>query len=107
MNASNALYDFGPSAADISHHVIPLRTLSRRMQRQQALDPAEADRLVRLARLFALTRETFGDVEMAARWLHRDNKALDGATPLSIADTDQGIRSVETLLGRIAHGIAA
>ena len=37
----------------------------------------------------------------------RSHASLDGHTPLSRADTDQGVRSVETLLGRIGHGIAA
>ena len=55
----------------------------------------------------AATEETFGGVEKAHVWLGRDNRALDGETPLGMADTDRGARAVEGLLGRIAHGIAA
>jgi uncharacterized protein (DUF2384 family) len=40
-------------------------------------------------------------------WLGRENHSLDGQTPLSLADTDLGARSVETLLGQIGHGLAA
>jgi uncharacterized protein (DUF2384 family) len=40
-------------------------------------------------------------------WLARENRALGGQTPLSLADTDLGARSVEALLGRIGHGLAA
>jgi uncharacterized protein (DUF2384 family) len=32
---------------------------------------------------------------------------LAGERPLDLLDTDEGAREVETLLGRISHGIAA
>jgi uncharacterized protein (DUF2384 family) len=38
------------------------------------------------------------------RWIR---VALAGESPLDLLDTDEGAREVETLLGRIAHGIAA
>jgi len=60
-----------------------------------------------LALLVALANETFGDPKKALTWLGRENRALDGQTPFSLADTDLGARSVETLLGRIGNGIAA
>jgi len=68
------------------------------------LYPAQSDRL---ARLVAAADETFGDAQKAISWLGRENRALDGQTPLSLVDTDFGARSVETLLGRIGHGVAA
>jgi putative toxin-antitoxin system antitoxin component (TIGR02293 family) len=91
----------------IEHHVVARRTFKRRQQDSRPLDPAESDRLVRLARLVAAAEETFGAPEKAQAWLGRENRALGGQSPLSVADTDQGVRSVETLLGRIGHGIAA
>ncbi|MDB5432922.1 MAG: toxin-antitoxin system antitoxin component family protein [Caulobacter sp.] len=91
----------------IETHVLPRRTFKRRQEADQRLDMSESDRLVRLARLFVSATETFGDVSKAFAWLNRENRTLDGNTPLSLADTDQGVRSVETALGRIAHGIAA
>jgi uncharacterized protein (DUF2384 family) len=57
--------------------------------------------------LVAAAAETFGDPDKALVWLRRENGRLDGQTPLSLADTDLGARSVETLLGRIDHGLAA
>jgi len=91
----------------IESHVMARRTFKRRQDAAQPLDPGESDRLVRLVRVVATAEETFGDAEKALIWLSRENRALDGLTPLSLADTDLGARSVETLLGRIGHGIAA
>lgn len=91
----------------IEGHVMARRTFKRREGAAQPLDPAESDRLVRLVRIVAAAEETFADPGKALAWLGRENRALDGLTPLSLADTDLGARSVETLLGRIGHGIAA
>lgn len=91
----------------IESHVLARRTFKRRQDADQPLDPAESDRLLRLVRLVAAADETFGDTQKALTWLGRANRALDGLTPLSLADTDLGARSVETLLGRIGHGLAA
>lgn len=91
----------------IEGHVMARRTFKRRQDAAQPLDPAESDRLVRLVRIVATAEDTFGDSQKAFTWLNRENRALDGLTPLSLADTDLGARSVETLLGRIGHGIAA
>jgi putative toxin-antitoxin system antitoxin component (TIGR02293 family) len=91
----------------IERHVLARRTFKRRQDAAQPLDPAESDRLLRLVGLVAAAEETFGDSIKAFAWLGRENRALDGQTPLSLADTDLGARSVETLLGRIGHGLAA
>ena len=93
--------------SSIERHVLPRRTFKRRQQSDQPLDPAESDRLVRLVRLVVAAEETFGEPEKALLWLGRENRVLDGQTPLSMADTDLGARSVEVLLGRIGHGLAA
>ena len=91
----------------IERHVLARRTFKRRQDAAQPLDPMESDRLMRLVRLVAAADETFGDQQKAMAWLGRENRVLDGQTPLSLADTDLGARSVETLLGRIGHGLAA
>jgi putative toxin-antitoxin system antitoxin component (TIGR02293 family) len=91
----------------IEGHVMARRTFKRRQDADQPLDPVESDRLLRLVRIVAAAEETFVDPAKALSWLGRENRALDGLTPLSLADTDLGARGVETLLGRIGHGIAA
>ncbi len=87
--------------------ILNRRTFKRRQEQAQPLDPAESDRVVRMVGVVAAAEETFGDADKARLWLARPNRALDGETPLEMADTDRGARVVETLLGRIAHGLAA
>lgn len=55
----------------------------------------------------AAAEETFGDAGEARLWLARPNCAMEGETPLEMADTDRGARAVEALMGRIAQGLAA
>lgn len=84
----------------------PTRTLARR-KRERKLQPAESDRLVRLARVAAHAVMVFGDEERAATWLRRSNRALNGEMPLRLLDTEIGTAQVEDVLGRIEHGIVA
>jgi hypothetical protein len=48
--------------------------------------------------------KTFGDYEFARQWLLLPNPALKNKSPLEVAETDTGIREVEAVLSRIAHG---
>ncbi|MGC8493145.1 MAG: type II RES/Xre toxin-antitoxin system antitoxin [Syntrophobacteraceae bacterium] len=81
------------------------RTLSRRKE-EGRLHPDESDRLTRAARIFALASELFdGDVDSAREWLTGAQPALGGSTPIEYASTDIGAREVESLIGRLEHGI--
>jgi putative toxin-antitoxin system antitoxin component (TIGR02293 family) len=84
---------------------IPQRTLTRRMSQRSRLTPAESDRTVRVARVFAHAIEMIGDQEKAVAWLSTPNRALGGEKPLDQLDTDMGARMVEDILGRIAYGV--
>jgi len=84
--------------------MLPQRTLSRR-KKGRRLQPDESDRLFRLARIVAQAVEVLGDGEKATRWLRRSNRALGGAEPLQLLDTDAGTRRVEQVLGRVEHGV--
>ena len=81
------------------------RTLSRRLGAKSRLTAVESDRTVRLARVLALASETLGDKANATRWLQTPNRALEGQVPFDLLDTDAGVQSVETILGRIAYGV--
>lgn len=81
------------------------RTLSRRLATHSRLTAEESDRLVRIARVLALADETLGDRAKSSRWLQTPNRGLDGHMPFDLLDTDTGVRSVETVLGRIAYGV--
>ena len=84
---------------------IPLRTLTRRLSQASALTPAESDRTVRMARVYANAIEMIGDEETAIEWLSTPNRALGGERPIDQVDTDTGARMVEDVLGRIAYGV--
>lgn len=91
---------------ELDRIVLPRKTLANR-RKLGTLTPEQSDRLVRVARVLAVAEETFGSREKAGTWLRRPTTALAGERPLELLDTDEGAREVETLLGRIAHGIAA
>jgi putative toxin-antitoxin system antitoxin component (TIGR02293 family) len=84
---------------------IPQRTLTRRLSEASLLTPAESDRTVRMARVYANAVEMIGDEEKAIEWLRTPNRALGGERPLDHLDTDMGARMVEDVLGRIAYGV--
>jgi putative toxin-antitoxin system antitoxin component (TIGR02293 family) len=86
---------------------IPRRTLARRKREGRFL-PDESDRLLRAARLFGRALALFeGDRDDATDWLTRPQAALGGAVPIDLAATDVGAREVETLVGRLEHGVFA
>lgn len=84
---------------------IPQRTLTRRLSQASVLTPAESDRTVRMARIYATAIDMIGDEEKATAWLSTPNRALGGERPLDLLDTDTGARMVEDVLGRIAYGV--
>ncbi len=81
------------------------RTLMRKRKEGTKLSPAESDRLTRVVRVIARAEEALGDPEKADRWMRRANRALNGARPLDLLDSDAGARMVERVLGRIEHGV--
>ena len=92
--------------AELDRIVLPRKTLANR-RKLGTLTPEQSDRLMRVARVLAAAEETFGSREKAGTWLRRPTTTLAGERPLELLDTDEGAREVETVLGRIAHGIAA
>lgn len=83
---------------------IPPRTFARRKQ-ERRLNAEESDKIARLAVIFSFAEEVFGDRTKANIWLRRPNKTLDGFSPIELLETDYGTRIVETILGRIQHGV--
>lgn len=80
------------------------RTLARRKTNQQ-LSPIESDRLYRVAYITLLATDVLGSLEKARGWLHKENQALGGDSPISFLDTQIGERQVEELLNRINYGV--
>ena len=107
VKAVHALIESGRmSRAETDRVVLPRRTLAHR-ERIGNLTADQSDRLFRVVRVMAGAEEVFGDRDKAHAWLRRPTAVLAGECPLDLLDTEEGAREVETLLGRIAHGIAA
>ena len=94
------------TAAELDRLALPRKTLAHRRALGR-LSAEQSDRLIRIIRIIGEAEQTFDNPEKAGRWLRRPTQALAGSTPLDLLDTDVGARRVETLLGRIGHGIAA
>jgi putative toxin-antitoxin system antitoxin component (TIGR02293 family) len=94
------------TAVELDRLALPRKTLAHRRTIGQ-LTAEQSDRLVRILRVIETAEGTFGDPAKAHIWLRRPTTALGDHAPLDLLDTDIGAREVETLLTRIAHGIAA
>lgn len=64
----------------------------------------ESAKVVRFARLLGHAVHVFGGLEEGRQWLKRPQRELGGAVPLDRAATEEGVRDVENLLGRIRYG---
>jgi len=84
---------------------LPPRTLARR-RKAGRLAPPESDRLLRITQLFERATTLFDhDTASAAAWFLAPCRALGGATPLAVSETEVGAAHVEQLLGRLEHGV--
>ena len=105
--ALKGLAKAGLTEQEIERFVIPQRTRRHRADKKQPLTIEESDRAVRLLRIQTVAEETFGGSEKANSWLRRSLAELNGATPLDVAQTEAGVRVIETILAKIAWGAAA
>jgi len=96
----------GLTEAEANQLIAPRRTLSRRKERGQPLSRDEADRVVRVARLFAHAQQVFSSNPIyAGEWLRAPKFALGGRAPMRALMTESGARAVEEILIRIDHGM--
>ncbi len=57
-------------------------------------------------RIFGKALELFeGDSRAAERWLSSPKRALGGAVPSDLVQTEAGAHQVDTLIGRLEHGV--
>jgi putative toxin-antitoxin system antitoxin component (TIGR02293 family) len=75
-----------------------------RRQKEGYLKPDEADRLLRVGRVFEEATRVLGSQEKAAQWLGARSVVLSEATPLSLLDSDAGTQAVTEELTRIDFG---
>jgi putative toxin-antitoxin system antitoxin component (TIGR02293 family) len=82
---------------------MPERTATRRRQ-EGFLKAEEADRLLRVARIFEEAVRVFGTEEKAGRWLASVSPMLYGFAPFRLLDSDAGAQAVSEELVRIDFG---
>ena len=58
-----------------------------------------------VGKLSPLQQQMYASALRGAEWLSRANRALGGAIPLELLDSDLGAIQVEQILGRISHGV--
>ena len=79
-------------------------TLTRKKATKALLDPAHSDRAFRVANAFAYAETVFGEADKALRWMHKPNRAMGGAVPVELLDTQLGETRVRQILTRIEWG---
>ena len=97
----------GFSNDEIYKIVGPRRTLARRVEKNERLSVAEADRVLRIKRIVEFAERVFADPVKAHRWLRKPSRALNGAVPIELIETEEGARIVENEIGVIDHGMFA
>lgn len=83
---------------------------SRTLQRykpDQVLTKEISDRLLQIAKVYAIATDVFEDKENAVQWLKQKNIALGNIKPLELLDTHAGVEMVLQELGRIRYGVYA
>ena len=84
---------------------VSVRTVQRRGEAGERLDPGPSERLVRLADLYARASQVIGDDTLARHWMQTPREVFGGKTPLELASSELGAREVEDLLLRVEHGV--
>jgi putative toxin-antitoxin system antitoxin component (TIGR02293 family) len=95
------------NATELYGWIIPRRTLAHRIKKKQRLSLEESNRISRVARVYALAVDTFGNEEKARRWLRKPLRQLGRRTAMQMLETELGAHQVENILGRIGYGLAA
>src|SRR5215510_5317830 len=82
----------------------PESTAHKLIKENRPLDSATSERVMRVAEVTRMAEQTFGGRTPATQWLKTANRALAGATPLSLLDTELGAREVRRILASINYG---
>lgn len=78
-----------------------------RKRKSRVLSPDEAEKSLRVARVFASATEILGGEDDARYWLNQNIPALGGKRPLDFLDTDVGTQQVTNLLNCIKWDLYA
>ncbi len=84
---------------------INAQTLRKRKSRM--LSPDEAEKSLRVTRVFVMASQVLGSEDEAREWMGEAVMALGGKRPLDLLDTDVGAQEVSNLLNCIKWGVYA
>jgi putative toxin-antitoxin system antitoxin component (TIGR02293 family) len=94
-----------PHDSGFRFRLIAKATLERRRRANQPLTVDEGDRLARIAKVYGMAWEVFGDTAKVQDFLHRPHRMLDNKRPVDVAlATSPGADAVINVLGRAAYG---
>ena len=100
-----------PADTAFAFRLVPRATLSRRRKERPAaptLSSEEGAKVARLASVWALARQVWGEDEAARDFLNRPHALLNGQAPLDVVlKSEFGGPLVEGILGRLRYGSAA
>ena len=83
---------------------VSAKTIERKKPTER-FDDTASERLVKLAEIIALGRESLGSDEALQRWLIHPLRPLGGKRPVDLMKNMYGLEMVKQLLGRIMHGV--
>lgn len=97
-----------PLEPNFKYLIVRKATLARRKSKHSRLTTEESDRVARLARLWELALDVWGDAQDAHEFLFKPHAMLDGKSPVDATlQTSFGAREAEAILGRAKYGSAA
>lgn len=83
---------------------VSYKTLGRKKQ-ADVLDSLASSLSIEIANTFAKGLSVFEDTNKLNRWLHKENRALQGKKPFDLLKTPTGIKMVNRILNRIEEGV--
>ena len=96
-----------PSDARFKYRLIPKATYERRKVAHK-LSPEEGTRLARVARVWNLAKDVWGNDEDARDFLFRPHSMIEDKRPVdAVIQNEFGAEMVMDILGRLKYGTAA
>ena len=80
------------------------KTLARK-SKTDVLNTIVSSLSIEIANVVAKGLVVFEDENRFNRWLHKENKALNGQKPFDLLNTPTGIKLVSQVIGRIGEGV--
>ena len=91
----------GQSVNDLRHQIVPPATYKR----SEKFNLQTSETIERLARLYAMALEAFGDEQAASKFMLTEHPELDDRSPFETSLTEIGGRAVEEVIERGLHGL--